>query len=81
MAVSVHKVMFKLFTAPDTLDWVEPPNVKPIRMFVIRWQKGQSGRKPETTDVHPPDMERFKRTGNVYATHGFISTSQMSPNE
>ena len=69
------------FKAPVTLDRIEPPNVKRIRIFVIRWQKGQSGRKTETTDVHAPDMERLKRIGNEYATHGFSSTSKMSPNE
>ena len=69
------------FKAPVTLDRIEPPNVKRIRIFVIRWQKGQSGRKTGTTDVHVPDIERLKRTGNEYVTHGFSSTSQMSPNE
>ena len=67
--------------APVTLDRIEPPNVKWMRILVIRWQKGQSGRKTETTDVHAPDMERLKRTGNEYVTHGFSSTSQMFPNE
>ena len=71
---AVHK-------APVTLDRIEPPNVKRMRILVIRWQKGQSGRKTETTDVHAPGMERLKRTGNEYVTHGFSSTSQMFPNE
>ena len=43
--------------APVTLDRIEPPNVKRIRILVVRWQKGQSGRKTETTDVHVPDIE------------------------
>mgnify|MGYP003686532319 CR=1 FL=1 len=51
------------------------------RIFVIRWQKGQSCRKTETKDVHAPDMERLKRTSNEYIMNGFSSTSQMSPNE
>ena len=66
MAVSVHKVMFKLFKAPVTLDWIEPPNVKRTRILCYPVVKGQSGRKPETTDVHAPDIERLKRTGNEY---------------
>ena len=49
--------------------------------FVIRWQKGQSGRKTETKDIHAPDMERLKRTSNEYIMNGFSLTSQMSPNE
>ena len=42
--------------------------MKRIRIFVIRWQKSQSGRKTETTDVHAPDIEQMKRTGNEYVT-------------
>ena len=67
--------------APVTLDQIEPPSMKRRRTFVIHWQKGQSGRKTETRDVHAPDMERLKRTSNDYIMNGFSSTSQMSPNE
>ena len=71
----------KICKTPVTLDRIKPQNVKRIRISVIRWQKGQSGRKNETTDVHAPNMEQLKRTGNEYVTHGSSLTSQMSPNE
>ena len=45
----------------------------------VRWQIGQFGTKKLTSDGLTPSMERLKRIDNGRVTHGYSTTSRMSP--